>query len=62
MESYSTAEPTSREEDAEEEELTLELDEDDKLADELEFSPQETINVVIKMDQISKVFCFISVL
>jgi hypothetical protein len=62
MESYATAEPTSREEDAEEEELRLELEEDDKLADELEFSPQETINVVIKMDQISKVFCFISVL
>jgi hypothetical protein len=62
MESYSTAEPTSREEDADEEELTLELEEDDKLADELEFSPQETINVVIKMDQITKVFCFISVL
>jgi hypothetical protein len=62
MESYSTAEPTSREEDADEEELTLELEEDDKLADELEFSPQETISVVIKMDQISKVFCFISVL
>jgi hypothetical protein len=59
MESYSTAEPTSREEDADGEELTLELDEDDKLAEELELSPHETIRVDIKIDQISNAFCFI---